>query len=297
MRTAVFLRNVVGKAKHTFVIGIGPLQSGFNLNIAVTVGTAKSDNAFVQRGFGLIDVVDKCSQTALIVHDNFPRFAAPIVYQFEIDAGIEESFFADASFQSIKIKFGHGKSFRRRQKGYFRTMTAAGIADHFQVFDHVTMGKGHQMLVSFAPDAQFQPSRKRVNHRNANPVQTARNFVGIVVKLAARVQLGHNNFRCGNTLFLVHTDRNTAAVVADGGRAVGIEDDFGLIAIAGQRFVNRIVQHFVNHVMEAGAVIGIADIHTRAFANRVQPAQNFDRIGVIFLFFLIDFGLCHVYHK
>ena len=297
MGTAVFLRNVVGKAEHAFIVGVGPLQRRFDLNVTVAVGAGKSDNAFVQRRFRLVDVVDERGQAAFIMHNRFPRLAAPVVDQFEINAGIEERLFADASFQRVEIKFGHGKGFRRRQEGHFRSVAAVGVADNFQMLDHVAVGKGNHMLVPFAPDAQFKPGGKRVDDGNADPVQTARNLVGIVVELAARVQLGHNHFRRGNAFFLVHAYRNAATVVADGGGTVGIEDDFGFVAIAGERLVDRVVQHFVNHVVKAGAVIGVADIHARAFANRVQPAQDFDRIGIVFLFFPVDFGLCHVYHK
>ncbi len=297
MRTAVFLRNVVGKAKHAFVIGVGPLQCCFNLNIAVVVAAAERNDAFVQRRFRFVDVVDKGRQSALIVHHHFARFGAAVVNQLEINAGIEKRLFTDASFQRFKIEFGHGKGFRRRQKSNFGAVTAVGFADNFQMFGHAAVGKRHHMFVALAPDAQPQPGRQCVDHRNADAVQTARDLVRVVVKLAARVQLGHNDFGGRNPFFLMHADRNSAAVVADGGRTVGIEDNFGFVAVTGERFVDGVIQNFINHMMQAGAVIGVADVHSRTFANRVQPAQNLNRIGIIFLFFPIDFGLCHIYHK
>ena len=51
--------------------------------------------------------------------------------------------------------------------------------------------------------------------------------------------------------------------------------------MAGQGFVDRIVHHLVDHVMQAGAVVGVADIHAGALAHRVETAQNLDRIRAI----------------
>lgn len=107
------------------------------------------------------------------------------------------------------------------------------------MFGYVTMGKLGNMLMPFAPNAQTQPGRQCVNHRNAHTVQTAGNLVGVIIKLTAGVQLGHNNFSRRDAFFFVHPHRNTAAVVPDGGGTVGIQNDFGFVTITGQSLVNR----------------------------------------------------------
>ena len=53
------------------------------------------------------------------------------------------------------------------------------------------------------------------------------------------------------------------------------------VAIAGQRLVDGVVDHLVDHVMQARAVVGVADIHARALAHGVEPAQHLDRVGVV----------------
>ena len=40
-------------------------------------------------------------------------FGSAIVYQFEINPGIQKGFFTNGTFQSVKIKFCLGKGFRR----------------------------------------------------------------------------------------------------------------------------------------------------------------------------------------
>ena len=57
---------------------------------------------------------------------------------------------------------------------------------------------------------------------------------------------------------------------ADGDRLVGMNGDHDAVAVAGQRFVNGVVHHLENHVMQAAAVIGIADVHSGPFANGVK---------------------------
>jgi hypothetical protein len=47
-------------------------------------------------------------------------------------------------------------------------------------------------------------------------VQAAGNLIGIVVKLTAGVQHGHDDFGGRNALFLVNLGGNTAAVIANG---------------------------------------------------------------------------------
>ena len=52
--------------------------------------------------------------------------------------------------------------------------------------------------------------------------------------------------------------------------------------MTGKRLVDAVVHDFVNHVMEAGPVIGVADIHARPLADGFQTLQNLDGIGAVF---------------
>ncbi len=52
--------------------------------------------------------------------------------------------------------------------------------------------------------------------------------------------------------------------------------------MAGQRLVDGVVHHLVDHVVQAGAVIGVADIHARPLAHGVEAFQHLDRIGAVF---------------
>ena len=52
-------------------------------------------------------------------------------------------------------------------------------------------------------------------------------------------------------------------------------------AVARQRLVDGVVDHLVDHVVQARAVVGVADIHAGALADRFQPLEDLDRRRVV----------------
>ena len=69
---------------------------------------------------------------------------------------------------------------------------------------------------ALAPDLQMKSLGKRVDDGDADTVQTTRDGVRVFVELAARVQGGHDYFRCRLLLCLVNADGDATAVVFDG---------------------------------------------------------------------------------
>ena len=53
------------------------------------------------------------------------------------------------------------------------------------------------------------------------------------------------------------------------------------LGVAGERLVDGVVDDLVDHVVQAGAVVGVADIHARPLAHGVEAAQHLDGIGAI----------------
>jgi hypothetical protein len=66
--------------------------------------------------------------------------------------------------------------------------------------------------------------------------------------------------------------------------------DFDLVAKTSEMFVDRIVEHLKNHVVQA-ALIGVADVHPRAFPDRFQPFELIDLRGAVLLQFVDDRNL------
>ena len=63
----------------------------------------------------------------------------------------------------------------------------------------------------------------------------------------------------------------------DRARAVGVERHRHLVGMAGQRLVDGVVDDLVDHVVQAGAVVGVADIHARPLAHGVEALEDLDR--------------------
>ena len=64
--------------------------------------------------------------------------------------------------------------------------------------------------------------------------------------------------------------RNAAAVVRNGYGLVGVDGDDNAVAMTRQRLVDGVIHNLENHVVKAGAVIGVTDVHAGSFANCVK---------------------------
>ena len=69
------------------------------------------------------------------------------------------------------------------------------------------------------------------------------------------------------------------------------------VGMAGQRLVDGVVDDLVDHVMEAGAIVRIADVHARTLPDGVETTQDLDRIGAV-VFGLRSIGIagCVIIH-
>src|ERR1700688_3025759 len=82
----------------------------------------------------------------------------------------------------------------------------------------------------------------------------------------------------------VHVDRNAAPVVLDRTRSVLVQDDPDVLGVAGERFVDRVVDGFVHELVEA-PLGGVADVHAGALANSLEAFENLDLLAGIVVHF------------
>ncbi len=190
----------------------------------------------------------------------------------EMQTGDEISAVADRVFDIFGVPFHGGKHGRVGLE--FGESAGVNLDQGVGIFGDGdgTFGNTPAVLlaVDFAVPADFDPEvvGESVNDGGSNAVQTAGNFVGRFVKLAAGVELGHGEFQSGNAGF-VFVHRNAAAVVLDGDGPVLVKSDPDVFGKTGQGFVDRVVDDFSDEVVEAFAV-GRADVHAGALSNRLQ---------------------------
>ncbi len=117
-----------------------------------------------------------------------------------------------------------------------------------------------------------------VDDGRTDAVEPARDLVGAATELAAGVEVGHHRFQGGLAGAGVLVDRDAAAVVADQHVPVLLDRDPNVVAVAGHRLVDRVVDDLDDQVVEA-ALIGAADVHPRPAAHRLQALEDLDVAG------------------
>src|SRR6185312_14694339 len=95
-------------------------------------------------------------------------------------------------------------------------------------------------------------------------------LVGGVVELSARVQDRHDHFGRGPTFLGMDVDGNSPAVVGHRDGLIRVDGHDDAVAVAGQGLIDGVVDDLEHHVVQTGAVIGIPDVHARAFSHRVK---------------------------
>ena len=266
------------------VVGIVPPKGGFDCNLFAFA--FDHDRVSDERRLGAIEVAHESLKPAVVVKLLPLDLGAARVGEFDAHPGIQEGELPQAMFDYRIVEIDHRKGFGRSQKGDFGT--AFGFAGDvrraprdFKRHDRVAMFETKNMLLGVAPDPQCQPARKRVDNGNTYAMQPARHFVGILIEFSAGVQLGHDDLRRRDTLLAMNIRWNPAPVVGDRDRTVGIERHRDARSVAGQCLVDGVIDDFIDHVMEPGAIVGIADIHAWAFAHGIEAAQHLDRIGAV----------------
>ncbi len=266
MGAAVLLRNVVGVAEHAFLIGIVPLHRHFDLGVAIAV--LEPQHGGVHRRLAAIQVGDEGLETTLVL-EYFALLVA-LVHQFNAHPGIQEGQLAQTLGQGVVIERDIRENLRAGLEAQ-RRAPLRRIAHCHQ------RGLGHSQPIflavqlALAANVELEEIRQRIDHRHADPVQTAGDLVRGVIELPAGMQHGHDDLGGGDSLLGVEVYRNASAVVRDGHRLVGMDGDHNPIAVTRQRLIDGVIHHLENHVVQAAAVVGIADVHSRPLSNGIKP--------------------------
>ena len=274
MGAAVALGDVVGEAEHGLVVAVVPLHGHFEGH-AVPLA-AQHDGRLVERRLVAVEIAHEGLHAALVMQLDGLGLDPAGIGQEQAHAGIEEGELAQAMFEGGEVELGLGEGLARGQEIDLGPANALVVAHHGQRRLRHAVAEAHEMLLAVAPDAQVQALGQRVDDGNADAVKPAGNLVGVLVELTPGMELGHDDLGRRDAFLAVDVDRNAAAVVTHGDRSVAVQDHVDPVAVAGQRLVDGVVHHLVDHVVQAGAVVGIADIHARALAHGVEPAQHGD---------------------
>ena len=104
--------------------------------------------------------------------------------------------------------------------------------------------------LSVPPNLQIQSVGQGINHRNPDTVETTGNLVGSVVELAAGMENGEDYLGRRLPFGGMDIGRDATAVVDHGYGTVQVDGDIYFVAVAGQGFVNGVVDDLVHQVVE-----------------------------------------------
>ncbi len=60
-----------------------------------------------------------------------------------------------------------------------------------------------------------------------------------------------------------------------------MDRDDDVVAMPGQRLVDRVVDHLEHHVVQPGAVVCVTDVHPRTLAHGLQSLEDLDAAGAV----------------
>jgi len=297
VRAAVLLRNVVGEGEQVLGVGVVPLHRHLDPDRRAGHGRFGGDveDVRVQDRLGLVDVLDEAPDAA--GEGKVLFLAGALVVEPDAHAVVEERELAQPLGQDLVVELDDAEDRLVGQEMHFGA-ALVGLADDLHrrdldPVDHlddavldIALAELEEVHLAVAADRQAQPFRQRVDAGHADSVQPAGDLVAVLIELAAGVQFGQRDLggRALRLVLVVHLDagRDTAAVVDHRQRVVGMDGDDDVVAVAGERLVDRVVDDLEDHVVQASAVLRVADVHARPLAHGLEPLEDLDRAGAVF---------------
>src|SRR4051794_17479892 len=269
--------DVVGEREDGLLVGGVPLHG--DLDHALLALGLEVDDLLADRVLVLVEVVDEVADAALVVELDLAALAT-LVGERDLQALREVRGLTQALLQGGPVEvegledLGVGREGDRRAGGLglFALLQLAGRRPARVLL---------RPEMAVAADLDAEVLAERVDHRDADAVQAARDLVAAAVaELAAGVQDGEHDLDGRALLLLVHRHRDAAAVVDDRDRVVRVDDDVDPIAVAGEGLVDRVVDDLPDEVVKA-ADPRRADVHARTLAHRLEALEDGDVLCVV----------------
>ena len=219
-------------------------------------------------------VIHKGANSALVV-EIMAFVVLPQIGDFDSNTGVQES----------QLSESFGENFKAENDGLIEDFSVGiklnprscslGIPANIECRGRCTSSIRLLVVLAISPNVELQPLRQSVHTRHTHTVKTTGHLVGFGVKLSACMKHRQHNFRCGSVLSGVHRGWNSSTVVFDRDGTILVNFNLNEVAIARQGFIDGVVHHLVDAVMEP-AFTGVADVHGGAHSNRFQSFKNLD---------------------
>ena len=288
MHAALDGGDAVGVAVDALVVAGVPLHRDVE-HLAVVVVVLELADLGEQRLLGGVQVLDEVDDPALVLVRDLLLAGVALVGEHDLETLVQERHGLQAlehgAGDELDALGGEDRRIGPERDGRARLAAAPRrVADdeHLALGD-AALGVLLAVALAVAVDLDDEALGQRVDDGHADAVETAGDLVAVAAELAAGVQHGEHDLGCALALVLASGERvdgDAAAVVVDLTAAVGEQRDPDARAVAGHRFVDRVVDDLPDQVVQAGEA-GRTDVHAGPLADRIEAFEDLDRVGVV----------------
>src|SRR2546427_827930 len=237
----------------------------------------ESDRIWVERVLGTIDPLDVLGNPTLKLED-VPA-VVDLIHDDDAKACVEECELPQAGRQNIVVELDRFEDLRIRKERDDRARPLRR-ADDLEVRGLFPALEAHPVLLAFALHADLEPFAQAVDHRETDAVKSAGHAVHLPFELPPAVHPRQDDLDARRAVLRVDVDRDAPTIVRHGDGSVRVQGDLDLLAKAGHRLVDGVVDHLVDEVVEA-ARVDRADVHRRPLSDRLQAFEDLDLRGVV----------------
>ena len=271
--------DVVGVGIDVFRIARGVLEGQLQavvVHVLFVVG-----DLLVQGILVAVDVLDIGPDAPFVMVAVFLLLIGTGVLQGDGDALVQEGQLPQAVFQDVVVVDQLIEDIRVGLEMDLGPGAVGGAHD-LQLRGLVALGEGLAVHLLILLDLHVQLFGQGVDDGDPHAVETPGDLVPAAAELTAGVEHGQGQLDPGLLLFVVHPRGDAPAVIGDGDAVVLFDDDVDVLAVTGQGFVDGVVHHFVNQVVEPLFACA-ADVHPRPALDGLQTFQNLDLVGAVLL--------------
>jgi len=267
--------DVVGESVDALGVAVGPLHRDLDADVVALPGDV--DRLLVQHLAVLVQVLDELHYAAVVAVDLLLLRA--LVLDLYLQPFVEEGELAKPDVYSIEIEDDALEYLRVRLEAHCRPMVWC-CADlvHLSDWDPPLIPLGVKLPVLC--DLHLDELGQSVHDAETDPVQASRNTVGLVVELAAGVQLRHDDLQRRLPVLLERIDGDPSSVILHGDDRILADGDFDVLAEPDHRLVDRVVDDFVDEMMKA-VEVGASDVHPGPFTDGFEAFEDLDLIAAV----------------
>src|SRR5947209_7790399 len=267
--------DIVDEREDRFVVAIVILHRDFDEG---SVGLLRElDRIRMERILRAVDPLDILGDASLEL-EHIPA-VVDLIHNDDPKAGVQECQLPQACRQDVVVEFDGFEDLRIRKESDDRP-GAFRRSDDLEVRGLLAAREPHPVFLAVPLHADLEPFAQTIDDGETDAVQPAGHAVHLPFELPAAVHPRQDDLDSRRAVLRVDVDRDPATVICHRDGSVRVQGDLDLLAEAGHRLVDRVVDDLVDQVVEA-ARVDRADVHRRPLSDRLQAFEDLNLRGVV----------------